>query len=278
MATYPVNQVEDRVTGVLLGLAAGDRNGGPVRMALAVAESLRDRGTFDADDIGERYLQWWREGAFDTGATAARVLALSVCGVSLKQALVRADQEARGMTAGCNPAHRAAPIAMSGAIEDSQLAWAARKEAALTHRHPLAGDVAAAVVVLCRALIRGTKWATALALASAERISETRSAIETRSVNGLSQSGFAPDALRAAVYFVDTSESFALALNRSIRFAEAPNYCPVLVGSIAGARWGASHIGMDMLAHHETLVPRLRSVADDLVKGWADADSSLHDA
>ena len=46
----------DRATGILLGLAAGDHNGGPVRMAVRLAESLVDTGKFDLEDIGARYL------------------------------------------------------------------------------------------------------------------------------------------------------------------------------------------------------------------------------
>jgi len=38
-----VDDTRERVIGLLLGLAAGDRIGGPVRMALLVAESLLDR-------------------------------------------------------------------------------------------------------------------------------------------------------------------------------------------------------------------------------------------
>lgn len=64
----------ERVEGVLLGLAAGDRNGGPVRMALRLAESLRDQSGFDPEDVGRRYLSWWRAGAFDTGPVTALVL------------------------------------------------------------------------------------------------------------------------------------------------------------------------------------------------------------
>ena len=65
--------VEDRAAGVLLGIAAGDRVGGPVRMALRVAESLRGRGGFDASDVASRYLAWWRDGAFDTGSAPTRL-------------------------------------------------------------------------------------------------------------------------------------------------------------------------------------------------------------
>ena len=53
---------EDRCRGVLLGLAAGDRNGGPIRMAVRLAESLLELGRFDPQDIVGRYLRWWRQG------------------------------------------------------------------------------------------------------------------------------------------------------------------------------------------------------------------------
>lgn len=148
---------EDRIVGVLVGLAAGDRNGGPIRMALRVAKSLRDRGDVEVADIARRYFEWWRQGAFDTGPTFVRVLTLVASGMPFDQASIRADAEAGGMRACCNPAHRIAPLAMCAAIEDARLTPSAIAEALLTHRLPLSGDVAAAVVVLCRALIRGMR-------------------------------------------------------------------------------------------------------------------------
>jgi ADP-ribosylglycohydrolase len=93
-----------------------------------------------------------------------------------------------------------------------------------------------------------------------------------RSSDSLSRNGFAPAALGAAIYFIDTSESFKGALERSIEFAGAPNYCPVLVGSIGGARWGRAQIDETLFGHHGSLVPRLKAVAADLAKGWRLAD------
>src|SRR5437764_4766275 len=46
----------DRCRGVLVGLAAGDQIGGPIRMAVRLAESLLDCGGFDPSDILGRYL------------------------------------------------------------------------------------------------------------------------------------------------------------------------------------------------------------------------------
>lgn len=55
---------QDRLRGVLPGLAAGDRNGGPIRMALRLAQSLVQRSRFDSDDVLNRYVQWRQEGGF----------------------------------------------------------------------------------------------------------------------------------------------------------------------------------------------------------------------
>ena len=260
--------VEERTVGVLLGLAAGDRIGGPLRMALRVAESLRDRGGFDVGDIGTRYLDWWRGGAFDTGPTVAQVLSKVASGATFDQAAILVDEKAGGLTAGCNPAHRSVPLAMCASIEDSGLGQAAAAEAGLTHRHPLAGDVAAAVTCLCRALIRGASWSVALGVAAADRSPETRHALAIPTAGAVSRSGFAPDVLGAAVHFVDTSACFPDALARAIDFAGPANYCPVLVGSIGGARWGHAQIEESSLHHQRDLLPRLKAAARGLAGEW----------
>ena len=104
-----MSETRDRIRGVLLGLAAGDRNGGPIRMAVRLAESLSDRRQFDPEDILSRYLAWWRDGAFDTGPTTAAVLSLVDGGMDGIEAVKRVHNESVGMTAGCNPAHRCVP-------------------------------------------------------------------------------------------------------------------------------------------------------------------------
>src|SRR5208337_4956704 len=85
---------------------------------------------------------------------------------------------ANHMTAGCNPAHCCAPLAMASFLPDGELARCALREARLTHQHPLAGDVAAAVVVVCRALINGKPWGDALALARTGRLRQTIQALD----------------------------------------------------------------------------------------------------
>ena len=80
--------------------------------------------------------------------------------------------------------------------------------------------------------------------------------------------GFAPEVLRAAVYFVGSSSSSSEALGRSVVFAGPANYCPVLVGAIGGARWGRSAIPAPALAHVDIL-RRVETCAHGLAAGWA---------
>ncbi len=245
----------DRCRGILLGLAAGDRNGGPIRMALRLGQGLLTCAAFDIDDVLRRYLNWWRVDGIDSGPTTGRVLELIDKGVSPEQAVEQVHADCGGMTAGCNPAHRCPPLAMASFIPDEELADAARSEAALTHRHPLAGDVAAAVAVLCRALLRGQAWADALERAAAGRLDETRQAILEGARGPGGRGGFAPEAIRAGVYFVTSGSTFAGALESALQFAGTANYCPVLVGAIGGARWGADRIPPGLLDH-----PRLSEI------------------
>lgn len=236
-------------------------------MAVRLAESLLERNGFDAQDISERYLDWWREGAFDTGPVAASVLQLVETGLSFEQAAQQVHEDQREMTAGCNPAHRSTPIAMLPSHTNQEIDHFVRREAALTHYHPLAGDVAGAVVVACRELVYGAPWEQAVRMARVGRQTTTLTALAVNEISSLSDGGFAPDALAAAFYFVSSSESFAEALDRSIEFAGPANYCPVLVGSIAGARWGAGSISRSMLEHCQIL-DRVESTALQLAARW----------
>jgi ADP-ribosylglycohydrolase len=129
----------DHCRGVLVGLAAGDRIGGPIRMVRRLADSLAETGRFDAADVLGRYLAWWREGAFDTGPVSARALALVAAGLRVEDATAQAHREAGGLTAGCNPAHRSPPLAMCAAVKDDDLGEYTLVEARLTHQDPLAG-------------------------------------------------------------------------------------------------------------------------------------------
>ncbi len=127
-------------------------------MALRLKQSLESLGKFCPDEVFARYLQWWRTEGFDTGPTAAGVFALIEAGLDRETAVRHIHEESGGTTAGCNPAHRAAPLAMMDFLPLAQLGDLARQEARLTHLHPDAGETSAAVVLLARHLINGLPW------------------------------------------------------------------------------------------------------------------------
>lgn len=262
-----MSTLHSRVEGTLVGLTAGDRIGGPTGMALQLTASLLDRNEFDLENIGTRYLNWWKDGGFDTGTAAARVFRQVADGMSFEDAAALLDRERGGRTAGCNPAHRIAPLAMCASVPDPDLADFARAEAALTHRHPLAGDVAAAVVMLCRHLIRGLPWPEAVESAASGCLTETRTALLQRSWAELSTDGFAPHVLAAACHFVDAAGDFASALEASVRFAGPANFSPVLVGAIGGARWGVGAIPSGLVAD-PGITGEVRRVAGRFGAAW----------
>ncbi len=106
--------------GVLIGLTAGDRIGGPSQMALYLANSLYENKGFNLSDIGSKYLQWWEEDGYDSGPTAARIFSLVCKGESYSHAARVIHEETGGHTAGCNPVHRNLPLAMCGSISEDQ--------------------------------------------------------------------------------------------------------------------------------------------------------------
>jgi ADP-ribosyl-[dinitrogen reductase] hydrolase len=236
-------------------------------MAVRLAESLIERQRFDPEDLLDRYLGWWRAGAIDTGPTTAEVLSLVDAGVSNSEAVQWVHEASGGLTAGCNPAHRCPPLAMAASLPDEEIAACAIREARLTHYDPLAGDVAVAVAALCRGLIRGHPWEVALDWAKLRRSQATIRALGLDSGAPLSPGGFAPEVLRAAVHFISAAGAFEDSLDQALTFAGPANYSPVLVEAITGARWGASAISEQAMAHCEVL-PRVVQAAEALAQGW----------
>jgi ADP-ribosylglycohydrolase len=270
-------------------------------MALCLSSSLIEKDQFDICSVTLKYLEWYAADGFDTGPTASAVFQDLILAKShitaanstsseetwLSEGIIHKASESvhvrfNGMTAGCNAAHRCAPLAMLHSIPDKALAAYVIADATITHHHHLAGEAAAATALLCRSLIRGTPWDLAMAhMRSAfPWSSETAAALAPIPLApddpiagqpSLSHGGFAPDALRAAVHFAGAGESFEAALAAALRFAGPGNYCPVLVGALAGARWGAAAVPPDMLDHRmaAAVLGRVAAAAEQLASQWA---------
>ena len=240
--------IEDKCRGVLLGLCAGDRIGGPLQMALQLLQSLNDHRGFVLEDVGQRYVDWWRRDGFDSGPTADRVFSLVAQGASFAEAIEMVHRVSRGKTAGCNPMHRSIVLAMSSDISDEKLRECALQEAKLSHCDPLAGVVSSIAVRIARLVLKGVRWPEAVEKIRQHCDSDTESIFVQAQRGDIHRDGFAPHALSAALYFVNRSEDFQTMLEAAIHFAGSANYCPVIAGALGGARWGASAISSSWLS------------------------------
>jgi hypothetical protein len=219
---------------VILGLKAGDTIGGPTAIAAVLAASVIDTGSYDREATADRYLDWWKTEGFDTGAVFALVMSARVKMATTEDAVQHAHKTLGGQSAGCNPAHRAPALAVTLDADISGLVEAVKADAALTHYDRLAGDVAAAVAVLCRVLMEGMSWEEAKLVAADGRLPETMAAVTAGDGSLPTDGGYAPEVLAAAVYFLNKHPP-DVALAAAKTFAGGANYCPVLVGAIGGA-------------------------------------------
>jgi ADP-ribosylglycohydrolase len=178
-----------------------------------------------------------------------------------------------------------------------------------TIQHELSQQGAAFVNVLCRHLIVGKSWSEALELTKYhtaltqhtprcsycgrnldwdEEFANVFPSPQTH-IDQLDAGGYTPQTIRvrtsnssacarlylimqAALYFIDRNDSFSNALNASLQFAGSANYCPVLVGAIAGARWGVfsilpadyKHCDFKLLRRIDTVVRKTNELNDEL--------------
>jgi len=118
----------------------------------------------------------------------------------------------------------------------------------LTHVNKEAGEISVAVNAICLHLIvhrddfRAIKFGMKFLSYDWAWQDNIFKHIDSLTINDLSDGGYAPDTLIAALWFLLNTRSLKDALEQSKEFAGVANYCPVLVGSIGGAMYGYNEI------------------------------------
>jgi ADP-ribosyl-[dinitrogen reductase] hydrolase len=182
-------EMPDRARGALLGLAAGDalaaalewlhpdqisvRYGGPLRdlverppwrrgewtdetaMALCLAESLIDKGGYDAEDAFARYATWVRSRPRDVAADVSHALARARSPEEAMAAARTAEAEPAMATNGCLV--RTAPLALRYHDDQRALDRFARLDAELTDHDPHAGEACLWFDMTLAALVAGRR-------------------------------------------------------------------------------------------------------------------------
>ena len=273
----------DKIRGLLFGLAAGDQIGGPIHMAIELSKSLLDRGRFDEKSILRHYYTWWNAVGFDTGYVAHNVFYKMKNHKLNREAVAEVHAETGQMTGGCNPMHRAVPLALLKSDLVFEVAQHALTEAKLTHYDPIAGYCSRFVVMICRFLLLGKTLPESLSLAYQAPhnpqvlLDDLADVIHFDKANPkpskpLSDGGYSPDVLRTAIYFLQTNDTFNSTLSSAMAFAGGANFCPVVVGAIAGTLYGYDAIPEHFM-QHIMLIPELEDISNQFIKLWNSENS-----
>lgn len=284
----------DRAKGCLVGLAAGDALGGPLEfmsreqirikhglvrdflgggwlglrpgqgtddtaMATALAESLVDKGGFDAGDAAARYVEWLRSEPLDVGHTTRRALAWLADGGDLESASRTAHEQGEHKSAGNGTVMRCAPLAVRYRRDRGRLVDASLADARITHYDRRAGSGSACLNLLLAmtlddAVPRGPGGRPADLL---PRVSEALEPYGDRVDDLLPRrlggdgpqrfyddgdappaTGYVVDTLRAALWAWTTTDSFEACLVRAVNLGDDADTVGAVAGALAGAWYG----------------------------------------
>ena len=270
--------VEDRIRGLLYGLAIGDQIGGPIQMALQLSNAILDKNRFDEKNVLRHYYTWWREAGFDTGTVTHNVFMEMKRGNPNSEATATIHRRMKGKTGGCNPMHRASPLALLCNSTAGQLDHYAKIDARLTHLDAIAGECSAFVVKTCHYILAGSSIHNAITQVydELEDYSPLRSELidivnvthyETSLSKPLSTTGYSPEVLRAALFHLKTNEDFESTIESVFEFAGSNNYCPVVAGTIAGTYYGYSKLPQHNMKH-DILITDIDKISNRFMNYW----------
>ena len=267
----------DRARGALLGTFVGDALGMPfegmppsriperlemlderlgrgtytddTQMAIALAESLLDRGEIDEEHLSRAFL-----AAYDPrrgyGSGTRAVLMLIADGVPAVEAAARLFG-GRG-SLGNGAAMRVAPVAIRYADDHEAMLEAARRSARVTHAHPVGIDAAVVQAAAVAAAMRhGDPLMAARAAASTAGLSDglataARLLAERPSPQAVAATlGNGPvghQSVAAAIYSAAAFSRFEDAVTFAVRCGGDTDTIGAMAGAIAGARNGATAI------------------------------------
>ncbi|CAF0752966.1 unnamed protein product [Didymodactylos carnosus] len=286
-----MSTILDRLEGALVGHALCDRFNASTKMAFQLGESLMELKEFDSSDVLSRYLWLYHTSTnnCDMGEIIKLVYHDLVSQIKTKKnnkitqqdfkfhvqqinaTSEKVNEKLHGLTAGCNPAHRSYPIALYSSIHNDDVFDISKQEACLTHYSPEAGQVSGIVNLICRSLIIGQTWDSAVnnAFCVPNLSTDIQQIV---SYHGRSShifeakpSAYAPKVLKIALDCVKNSKFFKDAYERIYRIDNI--YAPPIVGILAGAQWGLTSM-LNMINDSDQSLSAIRKMANELAQPW----------
>jgi len=280
---------EDRALGAIVGLAVGDALGAPVEfcrrdtfepvtgmraggyfklpagawtddtaMALCLAESLIEHPELDQKDLLDRFCLWADKGVNTSTGVCVGIgqNTLRVLGNYHRKGELFAP-ETRQKSDGNGAIMRLAPVAVRHWRNPSKAQRIAGLQSRTTHYSDLSAAACEALTVILSAQIIGSDWETASKPTSAEHWPDAIQAISVEDWSGrdresISSTGFVVHTLEAALWAVDTTNSFSAAVLKAVNLGDDADSVGAVAGQLAGARYGLSaipQIWLDALIH-----------------------------
>ena len=278
----------DRIVGVLVGLAAGDalgagyefgpafdgpvemKGGGPfgwevgewtddTQMAICIAENLSTR-TLDLAALGDRFVEWSTE-CTDIGNQTRAVLSKAASGLDLPDVAAERFVSHPNNSAGNGSLMRTGPVALGFLGDNDAIAKAASDISALTHADPLANEACVVwSIAIAGAIDTGAipDIRAGLDCLPSERRSTWEGIIasaETEDPRTFNPNGFVVTAFQAAwSSIIQTpvperrADHLRLVLENTVRIGHDTDTTAAIAGGMLGAIYGVSAIPLEWKA------------------------------
>ncbi len=275
----PNNTALERYKGCLLGLACGDAvgttlefaprdshepltdmvGGGPFNleagqwtddtsMALCLAASLIEDGSFNPKGQMRRYLSWYRHGYMSSTGTCFDI------GNTTMDALERFEKTGDPysgsfdpQTAGNGSLMRLAPVVMRYGNQHTTLLDFAEKSSATTHAAPEAMECCQLLAKVIASALQGS-WKEDLLDGAEDGLTQSR-VIELARGNWrfkqrdqIRSNGYCVDSLEAAFWCAYNTLTFQDAVLMAANLGDDADTTAAIAGQIAGALWGINGI------------------------------------
>ncbi len=283
----------DRSVGALLGLAIGDALGAPVEfkrrdtfepvtdmrsggyfklpagawtddtaMALCLAQSLIAYPHLDQKDLLDRFCLWASKGENTSTGVCVGIgqNTLRVLGNFHRTGALNAP-ETRQKSDGNGAAMRLAPVAIRHWHDPVEARRIADLQSRTTHYSKLSAAACEYLAATLCALISGQEWTPATRpTANTSWPDEVRAFASEdwhkRDRDSISSTGFVVHTLEAALWAVDTTNSFEAAMLKAVNLGDDADSVGAVAGQLAGARYGLSAIPLkwrDTLFHNQKI-------------------------
>lgn len=277
-------RLADRALGALVGLAIGDALGAPVEfcrrntfapvtdmraggyfklpagawtddtaMALCLGESLIDHPHLDQKDLLDCFCLWAEKGANTSTGVCVGIgqNTLRVLGNYHRNGALLAP-ETRQKSDGNGAIMRLAPVAVRHWRNPVEARRVADIQSRTTHYSVLSAAACESLALTLCALIGGQDWTQASSPTPSNHWPDAIKAFSSedwqkRDQDTISSTGFVVHTLEAALWAVDTTDSFAAALLKAVNLGDDADSVGAVAGQLAGARYGLSAIPTNWL-------------------------------